>query len=254
MNYQDKETYSSEKNRWILITGGSKGIGQNLVRRLSERYEIVFTYLSSADAASSIECALTKQGRNVTAYHCDGREPGQVETLCTNLITKKGAPYALINNMGIAMDESMLSLEVSNYRNTVATNLDSAIFFSKFMSSAMVEHGGTILFMSSVAGVKGNAGQVSYSATKAAMIGAARSLALELARFGVTVNCLAPGMINTEMMNDVPTNVLAKIKKSIPMRRFGEAKEVAALAEFLLSDNARYITGQTFVIDGGLSI
>ncbi len=241
--------------KWILITGGSKGIGRNLVEMLSEKYEIVFTYLSSADAALTLTYSMTEQGRKVTAYQCDGRDALQVENLCSKLLAEKGAPYGLINNMGIAIDESVLSLQIDNYRNTVATNLDSAIFFSKFLTPSMVEQReGTILFMSSVAGVKGNTGQISYSATKAAMIGVARPLALELGRFGVTVNCLAPGMMATEMLDQVPSNVLTKVKKAIPLRRLGEPREVTALAEFLLSGNARYITGQTFVIDGGLSV
>lgn len=239
--------------KWVLITGGSKGIGKNLVQYLSAQYDIVFTYLSSADAASTLAYVLGEQGRDVQGIQCDGRDPQQVETLCAQLLEDRGAPHAVINNMGLAADESMFSLSIENYRNTVATNLDSAIYFSRYLSASMVEEGGTILFMSSVSGIKGNTGQVSYSATKAAMIGAAKSLSLELARFGVTVNCIAPGMIDTEMMEDIPSNVLAKVKKSIPLRRLGEAQEVSAMAEFLVSDNARYITGQTFVVDGGLS-
>lgn len=239
---------------WILITGGSKGIGKSIVETLSENYEVVFTYLSSAEPAKVIEHSMAELGRKASGYQCDGRDYQQVEKLCNELIASKGAPLALVNNMGIARDESMLSLQIDNYQDTIASNLDSSIYFSKCVSAAMVEAGvGSIIFMSSVAGLKGNAGQVSYSATKAAMIGVAKPLSLELARFGITVNCIAPGFINTDMMEDIPQSALAKIKKSIPLRRLGDAKEVASLARYLISDSAQYITGQTFTIDGGLT-
>ncbi len=247
-----KETTS----QWVLITGGSKGIGKGLTKLLcAEGYDIVFTYHSSAKDAELLEQEMENFSGNITGYQCDGRDIKQVEYLCKQLVAERGAPYALINNMGITADEMIFSLTLDNYQNTVSTNLDSAIYFSKTLAPMMSELGsGSIIFMSSVTAFKGNIGQLSYAATKSAMLGVSKTLALELARFNIRVNCIAPGFIETEMVEKIPVAALKKMKKSIPLRRLGLVEDVGNLASFLISEKAGYITGQTFVIDGGMSV
>jgi 3-oxoacyl-[acyl-carrier protein] reductase len=137
----------------------------------------------------------------------------------------------------------------------VETNLDSAFFVTRHFVGSMVERGdGVILQMSSVTGIKGNIGQTNYGATKAALIGMTKSLALELSRFNIRVNAVVPGFIATEMLTQIPEAQQASLRKGIPLRRFGTVKEVAALCLFLASVDATYMTGQTFVIDGGLTV
>lgn len=246
---------TEESSRWVLVTGGSRGIGSGIVEALAaEGYLVVFTYQSSGEAAERLEREVTARGGFAHGIQCDGRDPAAVESVCAQLIERFGEPYGLINNMGITGDQLMFNLDIKRYRDVVATNLDSAIYFSRFMSSAMVPaRQGRIIQMSSVTGLKGNKGQVGYAATKAAMIGMTRTLAVELARFKITVNAIAPGFIATEMVEQMDPAIRRSIIASIPLKRLGTVSEVAALASFLLSSNAGYLTGQTFVIDGGLT-
>ncbi|MBK5416190.1 3-oxoacyl-ACP reductase FabG [Pseudomonas sp. TH31] len=242
--------------KWVLVTGGSRGIGRSLVSALAkEGYHVVFTYQSSADAATELEREVSAAGGDAHGCACDGRDYDSVERVCAQLIADLGEPYALINNMGITGDQLLFNFDVGRYRDVMATNLDSAVYFSKCLAPAMAsERCGKILHMSSVSGLKGNKGQLSYSASKAAMIGITKTMALELARFKITVNAIAPGFIATEMVEQIADPIRKSITDHIPLKRFGEVHEVAALASFLLSANADYITGQTFVIDGGLTV
>ncbi|HDS1695409.1 MULTISPECIES: SDR family NAD(P)-dependent oxidoreductase [Pseudomonas] len=243
------------KGKWILISGGTRGIGRALVQHLArEGYEVAFTYQSSADAARQLEQEVAANGGRAHGHACDGRDFQSVSSLCEQLVNDLGGPYGLINNMGVTGDQLLFNLDVERYRDVVATNLDSAVYFSKSLVPAMAgERRGKILHMSSVSGVKGNKGQLGYSATKAAMIGITKTMALELARFKINVNAIAPGYIATDMIDQIPDHVRKSITDNIPLKRFGEVQEVAALASFLLSPQADYITGQTFLIDGGLT-
>ena len=249
------QTMNPTKRPWVLVTGGSRGIGSGLVSALAaEGYLVAFTYQSSAEAAGRLEAQVAAAGGTAHGVQCDGRDPAAVENTCSQLIERFGEPYGLINNMGITGDQLIFNLDVERYRDVVATNLHSAIYFTRFMSSAMVAaRQGRIIQMSSVTGLKGNKGQVGYAATKAAMIGITRTLALELARFRITVNAIAPGFIATEMVEQIDPAMRKSITADIPLKRLGEVSEVAALASFLLSSSAGYLTGQTFVIDGGLT-
>jgi len=246
---------TSAETRWVLVTGGSRGIGSGMVKALAaEGYRVVFTYHASEDTARHLENEVAAAGGTAHGVRCDGRDPAVVEHTCSQLIERFGGPYGLINNMGITGDQLLFTLDTDRYRDVVATNLDSAIFFSRCMAPAMAPaRAGRIIQMSSVTGLKGNKGQVGYAATKAAMIGITRTLAVELARFRITVNAIAPGFIATEMVEQIDPAIRKSITASIPLKRLGQVSEVAALASFLLSPNAGYLTGQTFVIDGGLT-
>lgn len=241
--------------KWVLVTGGSRGIGRSLVSALAqEGYRVAFTFQSSADAATELERTVAEAGGDARGYVCDGRDYDSVERVCTQLVEDLGEPYALINNMGITGDQLLLNFDIGRYRDVITTNLDSAVYFSKCLAPAMASvRCGKILHMSSVSGFKGNKGQLSYSASKAAMIGITKTMAQELARFKITVNAIAPGFIATEMVEQIADPIRKSITETIPLKRFGETHEVAALVNFLLSANANYITGQTFVIDGGLT-
>ncbi|QJI29876.1 3-oxoacyl-ACP reductase FabG [Pseudomonas sp. ADAK18] len=249
------DVQQASNGKWVLVSGGSRGIGRALVSALArEGYRVAFTYQSSADAALQLEREVEASGGWARGYACDGRDHASVEAVCAQLVETLGEPYGLINNMGVTGDQLLFKFDIERYRDVVATNLDSAVYFSKCLAPAMAaERRGKILHMSSVSGLKGNKGQLGYSATKAAMIGITKTMALELARFKITVNAIAPGFIATEMVEQIAAPVRKSITDTIPLKRFGEVREVAALASFLLSNQADYITGQTFVIDGGLT-
>lgn len=241
--------------KWVLVTGGTRGIGKGMVTALAdEGYTVAFTYQSSADAANQLESFVQSRGGRAHGFACDGRDHAAVERACTTMVDTLGEPHGLINNMGITGDQLLLNFDMGRYRDVVSTNLDSAIYFSQCLAPAMASaRSGKILHMSSVTGMKGNKGQVSYAATKAAMLGITKTMAVELARFKITVNAIAPGFIATEMVDQIDDAIRKSITDGIPLKRLGEVREVAALASFLLSPNADYITGQAFVIDGGLT-
>lgn len=239
---------------WILITGGSRGIGKALVERFARNGRpVVFTYLASGDAASELERSMEGVAR-VKGLRCDGRDHSAMMAAAKDLTEQHGAPSAIINNSGITRDALFLNMTQAQWDEVLQANLTSAFNTTKAFLPALIDSGrGSVIQITSVSGLKGNAGQANYSATKAGLIGFTRSLALEIARFNVRVNAIAPGFIETEMIQELPAHEAKTLMKAIPMRRMGKADEVAALAEFLVSDVAGYITGQTFVIDGGLS-
>ncbi|MEZ5840421.1 MAG: 3-oxoacyl-ACP reductase FabG [Hyphomicrobiales bacterium] len=241
-------------DNWVFVTGGSRGIGRVLVERFARSGRpVVFTYLSSREAAEALAAALSSDAP-VEAVQCDGRDFAAMSALAGGLVDRHGAPGTVVNNAGITRDALMLQMTPEQWGEVIEGNLTSAFNATRAFLPAMIEAGGgTILQLSSVSGVKGNPGQANYSATKAGLIGFTRSLALEVARFNIRVNAIAPGLIETEMTQDLPAQELRALTRSIPMRRIGKAEEVAALAAFLAGEEAGYITGQTFVIDGGLS-
>lgn len=246
---------STVRNKWVLVTGGTRGIGRAIVERLVEaNYDVVFTYKSSAYAGKELADRLSSRGHLCRAIHCDGSDADSVRRAADGLLAEHGAPYALINNMGMMRDGSILSVEPDQLEAALRTNVESVFSFTRAVSQAMMTEGqGVVIQMSSVSGVKGSAGQSVYSTTKAAMLGFTRSLALELARFNIRVNAIAPGFIETDMVGQMPPAAREKVQRQIPLKRLGTPQEVASLVEFLLSPSAAYITGQTLVIDGGLS-
>ncbi|HEX4421573.1 MAG TPA: 3-oxoacyl-ACP reductase FabG [Kofleriaceae bacterium] len=242
-------------DRWALVTGGSRGIGAAIVQRLARSgFRVAFTYQSAADTATQLVERLTAEGAKVTAVQCDGTKPEAVEAVVNSLVTEYGAPFALINNAGITRDELLMKMKPSDVMDVLATNLGAAFHFGRAVIPSMIaKRDGVILQMSSVGGVKGNVGQTGYSASKAGLIGFTRSLALETARFNVRVNAIAPGFIATDMVAQMPPAKRDGITKQVPLRRIGTVDEIAGVVEFLMSPAAAYITGQTIVVDGGMT-
>jgi len=243
------------KNHWALVTGGARGIGLGLVKAFaSAGFDVAFTYKSSADAAREVEASMATLGFHVSAHACDSTDEAAVQALADRLLAERGAPYAIVNNAGITRDSLMMKMSAEDWRAVIDTNLNSAFFVTRAFTPSMMEAGdGVVLQISSVAAHKGIAGQTNYSATKAALTAMTRSLALELGRFNVRVNAIAPGYIATDMFDNIPDARRKSIKSSIPLRRIGTVEDVSSLARFLLDPSASYITGQTFVVDGGLT-
>jgi 3-oxoacyl-[acyl-carrier protein] reductase len=244
-----------DNNKWVLITGGTRGIGRGLVEEFAAHgYDVVFTYQSSEAAAEQLAASASSANAHVRGYRCDSTDEAAVTEFSHAMLAAHGAPYAIVNNAGITRDVALMRMESEQWKSVIDTNLNSAFYIVRHFVAAMVERGdGVILQMSSISGIKGNPGQTNYCATKAGLIGMTRALALELARFNIRVNAIAPGFIATEMVEQIPEAQQRDIRKGIPLRRLGTVKEVATLCAFLASDNGSYMTGQTFVIDGGMS-
>jgi 3-oxoacyl-[acyl-carrier protein] reductase len=245
----------NHSDQWILVTGGSRGIGRSIVEHLAQLgYPVVFTYQHAKGAADALEAAVAASGGRATGFCCDGSSEVEVKALAARLLPERGAPGALVLNAGIARDTLLMQMSTEQWDQVIDTNLRSIFLAAReYLPGMMENRDGTILLMSSVTALKGNVGQTNYAATKAAMLGIARSLALEVSRFNIRVNAIAPGFIETDMLGSFSEQQLAQIRKLVPLHRLGSAQEVAALVGFLISAGAAYITGQTFVVDGGLS-
>jgi len=241
-------------SRWVLVTGGSRGIGKGIVEHLCRRgHDVAFTYKASAEAAHDLATGLFAAGLRCEAVECDGTDESSVRREVAKLVSRKGPPQALINNMGLCRDVTLPNMEESQWRTVIDTNLGSMFRFTHEVIRGMIERrDGVVLQISSVTGMKGVAGQCHYAASKAGMMGFTRSLALEVARFNIRVNAVAPGFIDTDMLGQIPEARRESLSRLVPLRRVGQVSDVTGLIEFLLSEQAGYITGQTLVVDGGL--
>jgi 3-oxoacyl-[acyl-carrier protein] reductase len=241
--------------QWVLVTGGSRGIGRALVEELAKQWNVVFTCRNSqAQSAEVIEACAGLPGW-VESCVCDGGDEEAVSRVAPDLLARFGAPFAVIHNAGITLDGLHIQQNGDNWRQVIDTNLNAIFYWNRHLLPAMMAEGeGAMVLMSSVSGIKGNIGQTAYAATKAAMIGMGRSLALEVARFGIRVNCLLPGIIESDMTDAIPAEALKALRKQIPLRRLGKANEVARAAVFMIGDDSRYMTGQTLILDGGLTV
>jgi 3-oxoacyl-[acyl-carrier protein] reductase len=242
--------------KWMLVTGGSRGIGQALVTHLLPEWNIAFTGRSDARIARTLEQA---QGRNpstwVKGLCCDGNDEARVEQVAMSLIREFGAPAAIVHNAGMTLDALHIHQNAKDWHDILSNNLISIVNWNRHLLPAMMTQGsGAIVLMSSVSAIKGNSGQTAYAASKAAMIGLAHSLALEVGRFGIRVNCLAPGLIEGDMIDAIPDTKLKTMRQHIPLRRLGRLQDVVQATAFLVGEGSGYVTGQTLVVDGGLSV
>ncbi len=241
--------------KWVLVTGGSRGIGQALVTGLLPQWNIVFTGRSEEGIARTLELAQDVQSAHwVKGYSCDGKDEQRVGELAQQMLDEYGAPAAIVHNAGIARDALHIHQDAEVWRDVLDNNLISLVNWNRLLLPAMMmQSEGSVVLMSSVTAIRGNSGQTAYAASKAAMMGIARSLAREVGRFGIRVNCLAPGLIESDMTQAIPEAKLKAMRQEIPLRRLGLAEEVTGSVAFLIGDNSRYLTGQTLVLDGGLS-
>ncbi len=238
----------------VLVTGSSRGIGKAIALYLAEQgYDLVIHCRSRRTEADAVASQITGmgQGRLARVLQFDLSDRQQCAEQLNQDIEQNGVYYGVVCNAGISADNAFPALTGEQWDSVVHTNLDGFynVLFPLVMPMVRQRKPGRIITLSSVSGLIGNRGQVNYSAAKAGIIGATKALALELAKRKITVNCVAPGLIETEMLDELPVE---DIKKMIPLRRVGEAKEVAATVAFLLSEDAGYITRQVISVNGGL--
>lgn len=236
----------------ILVTGSSRGIGRAIALRLArDGFDIVLHCRNQRDAAQAVAEEIEALGRNVRILQFDVANREQTQQVLAADVEAHGAYYGVVCNAGITADAAFPALTDDDWDSVIHTNLDGFYNVLKPLSMPMIRRRkpGRIVIMSSVSGLMGNRGQVNYSAAKAGLIGAAKALAIELAKRKITVNCVAPGLIDTEMVDE---HVLEAALKMIPMQRIGTSEEVAATVAFLCSKDAGYITRQVFAVNGGM--
>ncbi|HEX8409088.1 MAG TPA: 3-oxoacyl-ACP reductase FabG [Thermoanaerobaculia bacterium] len=235
-----------------LITGGSRGIGRvTAMRLLTDGWSVAFTYGKSKDAALAFEAE--SKGR-AAAYEADIRDHDMNRSVAEQVAKKFGAIDALVNNAGVRQDALLYNMSPEQWDEVLDTNLRGAWSMTKAVVPLMMQQRrGAIVNVASLSGLHGVVGQTNYSAAKGALIAMTRSLSREVARSGIRVNCVAPGLVDTDMIAALDAEVKREMIRQIPMRRAIRAEEVAAAIAFLLSDDASGITGQVLAIDGGAS-
>jgi len=239
-------------NKRILVTGSSRGIGKAIALQLAEAgYDIALHFHSNREAAEASKQALLEHGIKVSCLQFDIADRDAVKTSIEHDIEQHGAYYGVVLNAGINCDTAFPAMTADEWDSVVHTNLDGFynVIHPTVMPMIQTRLGGRIITMASVSGIAGNRGQVNYSASKAGIIGATKALSLELAKRKITVNCIAPGLIETDMVADIPKDM---VKELVPMRRMGKPSEIAGLAKFLMSDDAAYITRQVISVNGGM--
>ena len=239
--------------KYALITGASRGIGRAIaIKMAQEGYAVVINYLNNHEAAQQTLEQIVAEGGNAELLQFDEAQPEAIEQAVADWQQRHPDDYidVLVNNAGIRRDNLMVFMQNDEWESVVNTSLNGFFHLTRRLLKDMITHRhGRVINISSVSGLKGMAGQVNYSAAKAALIGATKALAQEVAARKVTVNAVAPGFIESDMTGDLNQD---ELKKLVPMKRFGKAEEVAALVAFLASDGAAYITGEAIAITGGL--
>lgn len=242
------------ERRLALITGGSRGIGRAICLRLAgDGFDIAFTYSKGAEAALETKAKCEALGVEAAAYQADVRDALNCAKLVQTVFERFGHIDVLVNNAGVTRDGLIMRMSDEDYDTVMNTNARGAFYMMREVSKLMLKaRHGHIINISSVVGVTGNAGQVNYAASKAAVIGMTKSLARELAGRHINVNAIAPGFIRTDMTDALSDKAREAILKNIPFGEMGEPEDVANMAAFLAGDESRYVTGQVFNVCGGM--
>ena len=246
----------SLEGRTAVVTGGSRGIGRAVCLKLAEQgADIVFSYVHNEEAARETLQAVKELGARAVALQGDVSESESVQKLIDTAMEHFGRIDILVNNAGITRDGLVMRMKEEDFDSVMQTNTKGAFLCMKAVSRIMLKQKyGRIVNLSSVVALHGNAGQVNYAASKAAVIGMTKSLAKELGAKGITVNAVAPGFITTDMTAALGENAQEAVKSSIPMKRLGKPENIASAVAFLVSGEAEYITGQVLAVDGGMSM
>jgi len=242
------------ENKVALITGGSRGIGKGIVEVFAAQgAHVAFTYNSSAEAANAMADELSQNGVIVKAYQSDAAQFDQAESLVAQVLADFGSIDILINNAGITKDNLLIRISEEDFDRVIEVNLKSVFNMTKAVQRTMLkQRHGSIINMSSIVGVQGNAGQTNYAASKAGIIGFSKSVALELGSRNIRCNVIAPGFIETEMTQKLDEVTVQSWRDGIPLKRGGTPQDIANTCLYLASELSSYVTGQVIHVDGGM--
>jgi 3-oxoacyl-[acyl-carrier protein] reductase len=242
------------QNKVALVTGASRGIGREIAKKFaSQGANVAFTYLSSIEKGQALEAELAAYGIKAKGYRSDAADFASAEQLVVDVVADFGTLDVLVNNAGITRDTLLMRMSEEQWDEVLRVNLKSVFNLTKAATKPMMRaKNGSIINMTSVVGLMGNAGQANYSASKAGIIGFTKSIAKELGSRNIRSNAIAPGFIETEMTGELNEKALEDWLKNIPLKRAGQGEDVANACVFLASDMSKYITGQTLQVDGGM--
>lgn len=244
-------------NRTALVTGAGRGIGKAIAETLAKHGATVICVSKSAESCGAVAAAITASGGKAKALAVDVADGAAVAKAAEQLLAEFPVIDILVNNAGITRDGLLFRMSEDDWTSVIQTNLTSCFHWTKHLARPMTRsRWGRIVNIASVSGIMGNAGQANYSAAKAGMIGFTKTLAREFASRNITANVVAPGFIKTDMTTEFVNNpeMSAKILDSVPLKRFGEAADIANMTTYLCSEEAGYITGQVFTVDGGMTM
>lgn len=242
------------ENKIVIVTGASRGIGKSIAEEcVNQGATVIFTYLSSKEKAEALENELSANGGVAKGYKSDASKFEEAQALVDSVVSEYGTVDVLINNAGITRDTLLMRMSEEQWDEVINTNLKSAFNLTKAVQRPMLKaRSGSIVNMSSVVGVKGNAGQANYAASKAGLIGFTKSVAAELGSRNIRCNAIAPGFIETEMTEALDQKVVQEWRNGIPLKRGGSPLDVANATVYLASDMSAYVTGQTIHVCGGM--
>ncbi len=241
-------------NRVALVTGASRGIGRAIALQLAQDgYDIAFCYRQASVSAAKLEDEIRKLNRQAFAQQCDVGDAAAIQNFIQSVEERLGPLTVVVNSAGIIKDNPLIMMDEVAWRDVINTNLDGVFNVCRHVIFGFMKRKrGCIVNISSVTGIYGNPTQTNYAASKAGIIGFSKALAKEVGSYGIRVNVVAPGLIATDMTAELDPHHVERFLSTIPLRRIGEVQDVADLVSFLVSDRARYITGQTIQVDGGI--
>jgi acetoacetyl-CoA reductase len=242
--------------RVAIVTGGARGIGAAISETLArDGVHVAMGYSANRAAADDLAAKLTAKGLSVSVHQGNVGQSDDCQRVAQEVLAAHGRIDYLVNNAGVTVDKTVRKMTIDDWHAVLRINLSGAFYMTKAVLDHMLGNGfGRIVNISSMVGQTGNIGQANYAASKAGLFGFTKSLALEVARKGITVNCVAPGYTDTEMVAAVPKDVLEKVIATIPVGRLGAAREIARAVRFLTDDDAGYITGSVISVNGGLEM